>query len=190
MSEETPVLSGNNRFLVVRFRSTTRNDICRVFSPMRLQSQIVIRRSPEDVGRFLGDISNISKWDRGVGEAKPNSNTPLQVGSEFETIAPAGLGGNTSHRGRMGYRIAEIGNDYCKVQLTNADGNARLFKTAEWMFRAEPAGENTLLTCSVNFVLRVRYFVLAPIFWMMRGAIRRDLQQLKSVLEKDTSSSE
>ena len=152
---------------------------------MHLQSQIVIRRSPEDVGRFLSDISNISKWDRGVAEATQSSDAPMQVGSEFETLAPAHLGGNKSHRGRMGYRIAEVGRDYCKVQLTNTDGNARFFKTAEWTFRVEPAGENTLLTCSVNFLLRARYFVFAPIFWMMRGAIQRDLQQLKSLLEKD-----
>ena len=152
---------------------------------MHLQSTIVIRRSPEDVGRFLSDVSNISKWDRGVAEATQHSGEPMQVGSEFETLAPTDLGGNKSHRGRMGYRIAEVGKDHCRVQLTNSDGNARFFKAAEWMFRAEPSGEGTRLTCSVRFALRARYLVLAPIFWTMRGAIPRDLQQLKSVLEKD-----
>jgi len=152
---------------------------------MQLQSQIVIRRSPEDVGRFLSDVSNISKWDRGVAEATQHSSEPMRIGSEFETLAPADLGGSESHRGRMGYRIAEVGNDYCRVELTSSDGNARFFKTAEWMFRAEPSGEGTLLTCSVRFALRARYLVLAPILWTMRGAIQRDLQQLKSVLEKD-----
>lgn len=152
---------------------------------MHLESTIVIRRSPQDVGRFLGDVSNISKWDRGVAEASQNSDGPMQVGSEFATLAPADTSGNKSHRGRMGYRIAEVGNDYCKVLLTSTDGNARFFKSAEWTFRTKPAGENTLLTCSVNFMLRARYSVLAPVFWMMRGAIRRDLSQLKSALEKD-----
>ena len=152
---------------------------------MQLRSQIVIRRTPEEVGRFLSDVSNISRWDRGVDEAKQHSDEPMQLGSEFETVAPADLGGNKSHRGRMGYRIAEVGNDYCRVELTSSDGNARFFKTAEWMFRAEPSGEGTLLTCSVRFALRARYLVLAPIFWTMRGAIQRDLQQLKSVLERD-----
>lgn len=135
---------------------------------MHLESTIVICRSPEEVGRFLGDVSNISKWDRGVAEARENSDGPMQVGSEFETLAPIHLGGNKSNRGRMGYRIAEVGNDYCKVQLTSTDGNARFFKNAEWIFRTKAAGENTLLTCSVNFVLRARYLALAPIFWMMR----------------------
>jgi hypothetical protein len=152
---------------------------------MYLESTIVICRSPEDVGRFLGDVSNISKWDRGVAETRRHSEAAMQVGSEFETLSPADLRGKQSDHGRMAYRIAEVGDDYCKVELTSTDGNARFFKSAEWTFRTRPAGENTLLTCSINFVLRARYFVLAPIFWMMRGAIQRDLQQLKSVLEKD-----
>jgi hypothetical protein len=150
---------------------------------VHLESQIVIRRSPEDVGRFLSDVSNISKWDRGVAEAKPQSDAPMEAGSEFETIAPATLAGNESHRGRMSYRLAEVGKDYCKVQLTNSDGNARFFKNAEWMFRAEPANEGTLLTCSVDFALRLRYVLLAPVFFMTKSAIQRDLRQLKQALE-------
>src|SRR5512140_2595842 len=118
---------------------------------MHLESQIVIRRSPDEVGRFLGDVSNISKWDRGVAEASPRSEGPLEVGSEFETRAPDDHAGRKSDGGRMAYRLAEVGKDHCKVQLTNSDGNARFFKNAAWTFRAEPSEEGTLLTCSVDF---------------------------------------
>jgi hypothetical protein len=38
-------------------------------------------------------------------------------------------------------------------------------------------------TCSADFVLRFRSLVLAPVFYAMRGAIQRDLRQLKTVLE-------
>jgi hypothetical protein len=40
-----------------------------------------------------------------------------------------------------------------------------------------------LLTCSVEFILRSAYLVLAPVLYAMKGAIRRDLKQLKQALE-------
>src|SRR5262249_18444276 len=35
-------------------------------APMHLESSIVIRRPPEQVWAFLGEVSNIPRWDRGV----------------------------------------------------------------------------------------------------------------------------
>lgn len=107
----------------------------------------------------------------------------MGAGAEFDTIAHDGPKDAEGSRGRMSYRIAETGENYCKVQLTSSDGNARFFKDASWTFRLRPAETGTLLECSVDFVLRLRYIVLAPMFLAMRGAITKDLRRLKAVLE-------
>lgn len=150
---------------------------------MLLESKITIFRTPEQVWSFLGDISNIPKWDRGVASAMATSTNPSGAeGFEFDTFAPAGMvdGGD---RGRMSYRIAEIGPDHCAIRLTSSTGNARFFERAEWRFRIAPATAGTLLTCSADFAFRFRYIILAPIFYALRSAIRRDLSNLKRVLE-------
>jgi hypothetical protein len=61
---------------------------------MYLESKILINRTPEQVGHFLGDISNIAKWDRGVADARHTS-TLRGIGQEFETFGhpdPPGTG--------------------------------------------------------------------------------------------------
>ena len=150
---------------------------------MRLESSIFIERSTEEVGLFLSEASNIPSWDRGVADVRQRSGAPLGAGSEFDTIAHDGPRDAQGNTGRMSYRIAETGNNYCRVQLISSDGNARFFKDASWTFRLRPAGQGTLLECSVEFVLRLRYIVLAPMFLAMRGAITRDLKRLKVVME-------
>ena len=37
---------------------------------MRLESTITLHRRPEEVGRFLLDIANVERWDRGVGGSR------------------------------------------------------------------------------------------------------------------------
>jgi len=150
---------------------------------MHLESSIVIERSPEDVGRFLSEVSNIPSWDRGVADVRQRSAAPMGAGAEFDTIAHYGPKDAEGNAGRMSYRITETGEDYCKVQLTSSDGNARFFKDASWTFRLRPAEQGTRLECSVDFVLRLRYIVLAPMFLAMRGAITKDLKRLKVVME-------
>jgi hypothetical protein len=52
---------------------------------VRLASGITIPRTPEEVGSFLGDISNVEKWDPGVGSTNTISGRP-GVGFEFDTL--------------------------------------------------------------------------------------------------------
>jgi hypothetical protein len=154
---------------------------------MHLESLILIRRHPEQVWRFLSEISNIPKWDRGVAAVRQISSSATGVGFEFETLADPAAPGDAESQGRMSYRIAEVDPDQhrCAVQLKSTAGNARYFKTATWSFQVSPAPDGTLLRCSVDFVLRMRYLILAPIFYAMRGAIRTDLEQLKRVVEAE-----
>lgn len=150
---------------------------------MRLQSRVVIHRTPAEVGRFLGDISNISKWDRGVSQATSASATAMAVGAEFMTVGHAGTKDGAGSQGKMTYRVAEVGHNYSVVELTSATGNARFFNRASWRFDLDEAPEGTLVTCTADFALRFRYFLLAPILFLMRRAIAGDLKQLKRALE-------
>ena len=54
---------------------------------MHLETAIVIQRPPEEVWAYLGDISNVSKWDRGVSATRQTSHGPSGVGLEFDTLA-------------------------------------------------------------------------------------------------------
>src|SRR5215831_21100563 len=103
---------------------------------MRLESKIIIRRAPEEVGRFLSDIANVEKWDRGVGSSKAISGSP-GVGFEFETLGRDSVF-TSPEKARMAYRIVRAERDRCTVALTSTAGNARFFKNAQWEFRLSP----------------------------------------------------
>lgn len=153
---------------------------------LHLEESIIIRRPPARIWSFLGDVGNIPRWDRGVTAVVHAPSGVTGVGSEFETVACSSRPAPGS-RGRMAYRIIEADpvRQCCTVALTNRDGNARFFRTAAWTFRTQSAPEGTLLTCSADFVLRRRWCFLAPIFLLMRGAITRDLRQLRDVIEAE-----
>lgn len=87
---------------------------------------------------------------------------PMQVASEPETLAPPTF-----------VPTGPIADAWATVRMEMRDPSRML----QWTVRTKPAG-------SVSFMLRTRYLILAPVFWMMRGAMRRDLRQLQSALEK------
>jgi len=150
---------------------------------MRLESNIVIRRKAEEVWKFLTQPSNLAKWDRGVATVEvPDSTVPAGVGFEFTTVGHAGTGPD---HGRMTYRVTEadlVEKNY-RVELTSRTGNARFFRAAHWHVRVEDAPEGSRVMCSTEFQLRVRYLLLAPVLYFMKGAMHRDLVNLRSVLE-------
>lgn len=158
---------------------------------MHLESNILIFRKPEEVWAFLGSVSNIEKWDRGVARTETTRHDSASpVGIEFDTFAEQ----NGSDWGRMSYRIIGAGSDYCTVQLTSSTGNARYFKNAHWTFRTRPDPQGTLLTCTAQFALRLRYCFLAPCFSQrkMRSASifntsSRQSRQAESVIIRSAS---
>jgi len=147
---------------------------------MHLESQIVINREPADVWRFFCCVENVAKWDRGVVRTITTTATPGGVGTEFSTFARA-----DSDWGKMSYRIVESGPDYCKLQLTSRDGNARFFRNGCWTSRTEPHPEGTLVKCCVDFSLQFRYLFLAPLLYVKRSAIFTDLEFLKRAIESE-----
>jgi Polyketide cyclase / dehydrase and lipid transport len=157
---------------------------------MRLESSIAIHRSPEIVWAFLGDISNLPKWDRGVARAIEAQEAPAAAqlkgrGYEFHTETHANSPGNAHHNGRMAYRIASVdtGAQRCVVDLTSRTGNARFFRYAQWMFHVTPTLSGSRVTCAVDFTLRPAYFFMAPVLYFTRSAIHSDLENLKRAIE-------
>jgi hypothetical protein len=151
---------------------------------VRLQSSVSIRRPREQVLDFLGNIANISAWDRGVARAETAQHTTPRVGFEFATFAHPGARDERGEWGKMSYRITEIDPVRgCTVELTSRTGNARYFRSGEWRFRVEVAPEGSRVFCESHFKLRARYLFLAPVFFLLRGAIRNDLEKLKRALE-------
>lgn len=151
---------------------------------MRLEASVHIRRSPEEVWPYLGDISNVPAWDRGVSRTEPSSTAPPGVGFEFDTFAHPRGNSHDGEWGKMSYRITEIDSlRGCAVRLTSSTGNARYFKSAEWRFRVEPEHDGSRVFCAARFNLRWQYLLLAPILLTMKSAIHRDLEQLRIKLE-------
>ena len=143
-------------------------------------------RAPEVVGRYLGDVSNVAKWDRGVAEARETSDGPIRVGAEFETVGLPGARDGAGLKGRMGYRVAEVEGNRSVVELTSREGNARFFRRASWEFRVEEAEGGAMVICVADFEVRWRYWFMAPVLFFMKGAIGRDLRQLKEAVERGT----
>jgi hypothetical protein len=145
---------------------------------MHLESQIVVHREPADVWRFLGSVENVTKWDRGVMRTTTTKTASGGVGTEFDTFART-----DSDSGQMSYRIVESGHNYCMVQLTSRDGNARFFRDGCWTFRTEPHPKGTVVTCCVDFSLKTQYLFLAPLLYGKRSAMFTDLEFLKRAIE-------
>lgn len=156
---------------------------------MRLETQVLIRRPPDEVWAWLGDLSNVPQWDRGVAAVQANTESKPGVGFEFDTLARSPRATRDRNWGKMSYRITETDPVRgCTVQLISDSGNARFFRSAEWRFRVEPDPHGSVVFCAAHFQLRLRYLLLAPLFFSMTSAIRRDLESLKSAIESCSPS--
>lgn len=153
---------------------------------MRLEANVIIHRPPDQVWNYLGNVSNISAWDRGVAATQSTAKAPAGVGFEFDTLAHPRGNSPSGDWGKMSYRITGADPVHgCTVQLTSSTGNARYFKSAEWRFRVQAVPDGSQVFCAAHFTLRARYMILAPVFLMMKRAIRDDLENLKRVMEDE-----
>ena len=152
---------------------------------MQLESSVFVSRPSDEVWAYLGDVSNVAAWDRGVSRTETISGTPSGAGFEFNTFAHGGGASADGAWGKMSYRVTETDPVRgCMVQLTSSTGYARYFKSAEWRFRVETEPGGSRIFCAAVFSLKWRYLILAPVFFIMRKAIRSDLEQLKKVIEE------
>ena len=144
---------------------------------MYFEGSITISRPCQEVWDFLGDISNISKWDRGVSRAEPIGESVPGVGFEFETFAHPRAASPTGEWGKMAYRITEIDpvRRSTAIELTSRTGNARYVQSAVWYFRSEEVPEGSCVFSAVDFKLHLRAYVsgaVADAFLATRDAQR------------------
>ena len=152
---------------------------------MRLQADVYIARPAEEVWAYLGDVSNVAKWDRGVAATQVTSTAPPGVGFQFDTLALRNGGLAAGDWGKMSYRIASVDPvNGCTIELTSRTGNARYFRSAWWNFRVETERDGARVYCTAEFRLKLRYCFFGPVFLGMKSAIRRDLESLKLRIEE------
>jgi Polyketide cyclase / dehydrase and lipid transport len=149
---------------------------------VRLQSEIVVERTNEQVWRFFSDPANLARWDRSVARVVVTSREPFGVGSTFDTIAPARKSSRQEGL-RMSYRFTEyVPNRQVKILLTDSP----MFTHAEWIITTDPVSEGVRITCQLEYRLRHTYSFLLPVLLLTyRAAFRRDLTYLKQAIESD-----
>lgn len=144
---------------------------------MRFVSSVLVSRSREEVWRFFEALENLPRWDRSVERVEWTSGGPGRLGSTFDTVGDRG-------RGRMSYCVAAA----VEPVYLEAATDSGYFKDARWSFTLARVAAETLVTCTVDFVLRRRYAVLAaPLRLTASRALRRDLDRLKRVIEEDSA---
>lgn len=141
---------------------------------MRFRAEITVPRSSAEVAAFFENPHNLARWDRSVARVEPHSSSPAAVGFTFDTVAPSGM--------RMTYRITEHEPGHkTTIELVASS----TFKRAVWYMSYDPVPAGVRIGCVVQFRLRARYALLIiPLLMLQRGALRRDLQQLKAAIEQ------
>ncbi len=136
------------------------------------QSSIAIARPPEDVWKFLADVSNETRWRTGVTSARMTSDPPQGVGSTGLRVV-RGVGDNT-------WTVSE----WEAPLIWSWDVTGGRFKGGHGSYgiNAEGAGSRVTIDTRVKPSVLWRVIML-----LMKRAIRRqgasDLEKLKEILE-------
>jgi len=145
--------------------------------PVDVQSEIVIRRPRAAVAAFAGDPTNAPKWYVNIKAVEWKTAPPIAVGSKMAFVAHF-----------LGRRLAYT---YEVVELV--PGERLVMRTAEGPFPMETtyawtsAGENETRMTLRNRGEPAGFSKLFAPFMAsaMRRANRKDLEQLKALLESD-----
>lgn len=148
---------------------------------MKLEGKIFVNKSEEEVWNFFNDINTLAKWDHSVEKVEVTSYDEQNiVGSTFDTIGP-------SSHGKPGlktsYKIIAVDPGKSVDAMVTY---SNMFKEASWKQSTEETTTGTIITISVTFKLRTRYFFFYPIIYLRKSAIDRDLGFLKEEIEKTT----
>ena len=145
--------------------------------PVDVQSEIVIRRPRAAVAAFAGDPTNAPKWYVNIKAVEWKTAPPIAVGSKMAFVAHF-----------LGRRLA-----YTYEVVEFVPGERLVMRTAEGPFPMETtyawtsAGENETRMTLRNRGEPAGFSKLFAPFMAsaMRRANRKDLEQLKALLESD-----
>ena len=139
-------------------------------------SEIVIRRPQEEVARYAGDPSNAPSWYVNIKSVEWKTPPPVQLGSKVAFVAHF-LGRRLAYT----YEIVDLVQGRRLVMRT-ADGPFPMETTYEW----EPASNGGTAMRLRNRGQPSGFSKLsAPMMEAaMRRANRKDLEQLKALLER------
>ncbi len=138
----------------------------------RFQSPITIGRPPEDVWRFLTDVSNDTRWRTGITSARMISDPPYGVGSNGLHVVK-GLGD-------WPWTVTE----WDEPRLMGWDVTGGRFRGGHGSYgiNAEGAGSRVTIETRVNpsVLMRILMLIMKRI---MRRQAASDLEKLKKILD-------
>ena len=147
---------------------------------IKTEHSIIINRPVEEVWKYLSNVENMPKWDRGVLEARQTSDGPIGVGSEVQIVRQM-LG-----RQRIAnFRVSE----YVPNKILAIQGSLG-HMTAQTGFTFEPVEGGTRLTqrseIEISGWWKLIVTLLIPMF---KRDGRQDHANLKRILEAPAQQS-
>ncbi|MXV80679.1 MAG: hypothetical protein F4007_08500 [Chloroflexi bacterium] len=144
-------------------------------------AQVTINREPTDVWAYVSDVTNQDHWVDGMSDSEVVGNGPVSRGTQIRGVYT--YGGND---GPVEMTVTEF-----------REGRELAIETSEGPFpftgrlTLERSGPSTIVTNSMtagsdHVVTSIMFTVLRPLMKMMMGRqMRKELDQLKAILERD-----
>jgi len=146
----------------------------------KFEKSILINRPPEEVWKFMSQVENMPKWDRGVLEASQTSQNPPGVGSTIQVVRQF-LG----RRRVANLRVSEyVLNQSLGVQASRGQ------LTGQVRYTFEPVVSGTRMTSTAEVKLGGWWKLITPLLVpMLDRDGRDDLANVKRVMEAPASGS-
>jgi carbon monoxide dehydrogenase subunit G len=142
---------------------------------IKIEESIIINRPVEEVWKFVSNIENATKWDRGVLEARQTSKGPIGVGSTLQTRRQM-LG-----RQRIGkLRVSE----YVPNRMIALQASLGQIAEAQIRYSFEPVDSGTRMTGISEVELHGAWRLITPILnLMLERDGREDMANIKRIME-------
>ena len=140
----------------------------------KFEKSILINRPAEEVWKFMSQVENMPKWDRGVLEARQTSKDPAGVGSTIQVVRQL-LG----RRRIANLRVSEyVPNQSLAVQARRGQ------ITGQVRYTFEPVERGTRMTSTAEVTLGGWWKLITPLLVpMLDRDGRDDLANVKRVME-------
>ena len=141
---------------------------------IKLEYGILINQPVESVWKFMSNVENATKWDRGVLEAKQISDGPPGVGAIIQT--------RRQYIGQQQIRTLRI-TEWEPNRAVKLKGSNKQM-TAQIRYTFEPVGDGTRLTGSADIEIIGWFKLLTPLIVLLGDRDNReDLANVKRILE-------